>query len=149
MPASGAPLAITPFGYGTIASHAAPPEPVVSLTRKLDAQTLDYVLDDTGREFARMPKLKQRIYLALLTLRGSSAALPRMGIVLPKKLDGSATRRIQASVRDALREVLADGSLVIRRIDVAPHPLNTSRTIVGIEYLDVFAGRPDSARAVI
>lgn len=149
MPASGAPLGTTPFGYGEIATYDEPPGLPTSLVRKIDVLSRDYVIDEDAREFERMPKAKQRIYLALLTLRGSSPALPRMGVSLPKKLDASSPRRIQASVRDALRQLVNDGSIIIRRIDVAIHPENASRTIVGIEYFDTTLGRPDLARTAL
>jgi hypothetical protein len=149
MPASGSPVGSTPFGVGTPESHSAPPEPVSSLVRRIDPLTRDYAIDAASRSFERMPKTRQRVILALTTLRGSTPALPRMGITLPRKLTADMVSVMRASVREALRPLTQEGALSIARIVVEVHPENNSRTIVGVEYVDLLTGAPDSARTVI
>lgn len=129
----------TPFGVGTPVSGAAPPVPATVGARFLSPRTRDYEQGPTGH-LAQMPPVRQRVLLALLTVRGSSTALPAFGLKMPAKITETFAVHVRYAVRDALRKMTdVDRVLRVDGIDVvriAP----AGRILVTVSYADLTTG---------
>ena len=133
----------TPFGYGDPTEVSAPIDNLQADTaRYLNPLTKDWQIDSDTGEYARMPAIRQRVLLALTTIKGSAMGLPDFGVELPKVMDAAFDRRVAASVRLALYQ-LSDVEKVIR-IDGVEVERTTIRATVTVSYTDLTTGQPDS-----
>lgn len=131
----------SPFGPA-IPTSAVVPKRETKLSRWIDPKTGLYSVDEDTGLYKTMPSARQRVMLALLTVRGSSSVLPDLGTERPKKLGGSWPEEQRAEVRRALRQ-LSDVEKTIRidRIDVSiDGPGRGTTTVV---YTDIESGVED------
>lgn len=148
-------LGTSPFGIGTPSTSADPPTALVQAglarpgCRFIDARTRDYVHDPDTLQLAQMPVTRQRVMLALLTIKGSSTVLPRLGLRMPRKI----TEAFDTEVRHAVLSALYQLTTVERVIRVnAIHAARLSpagRVLVEVEYVDLTTGEDDAAQAVL
>lgn len=137
-------LGSTPFGAGTPLPAGPPPTGTSGLCRFIDGQTGDFAIDSTTGHFERMPLVRQRILLYLLTRRGSSTVLPKWGLRRPPKIDASAVWLMQAETRVALSQMTdVEKSLRIDEITVEQVE-GSGRVRVIVRYTDLTTGSPDS-----
>ena len=72
----------------------------------MNPATGDYEQDLVTGQFAQMPPLRQRVVLALRTLLRSSAAVPTMGVELPRKMGTTYAAEVRNAVLVALRQLV-------------------------------------------
>lgn len=96
------PAGAFPFGFGAEEEVATPTSPT-AFSRQIDPATKDYAIENGA--FKRMPPLRQRVVLALSTLRLSSTVLRDWGVGVPRKMGSAAEAEVDASVRLALRQL--------------------------------------------
>ena len=110
---------LCPAGFGDIEAPAAPPSPT-RWSRYIGTDG-KYLIDGVSGNFARMPPLKQRIALAIVTELGSSTVLPGEGLEHPKKMGATFEADMDIRVRKALRrltdveQVMAIQSIQVER----------------------------------
>jgi phage baseplate assembly protein W len=137
-----------PFGTGTPAEAPAPPEGLPSLCRYIDPVTGDVAVDATTGHLQNMPPVRQRFLLLMQTLLGSSSVLPGLGLTIPRIIDDSFARQVDAAVREGARQMTEVEKVArIRRVDVTASALG--RTAVLVEYDDLTLGAPDKAVAFL
>lgn len=141
MPASGSPLALTPFGVGTVATITAPPADPPTYCRYINPGSRDLEIDTSTRHFKQMPKLRQRVLLTLLTLRGSSTVLPDVGVDMPKKLGDRSEPRIRNAVYRAFYRMTTVEKVM--RIDGLLISRNVGRVTITLVYTDLTTGAAD------
>lgn len=131
-------LGSTPYGLGTPATADAPPKAVPIGSRFLNPRTRDWQLDSVTGQYAQHDALSARVLRRLLTSRGTSSAIPTLGIRMPAKIDGAFTRRVQDAVRLALHWEI-DVEKVLRldsvAVEVADSP--TGRVRVTVSFTDL------------
>jgi hypothetical protein len=133
-------FASTPFGLGTPATLTAPPTGD-SGCRYINPATRDYQQDSESLQLAQMPPLRQRVLLALMTLRRSSTAVRNFGIGLPSKIGTTFEAEMRSRVQQALRHLTElEQAMIIDRIDVE-HAGGRGR--VTVSYTDMMTGVPD------
>jgi hypothetical protein len=112
-------------------------------SRYLNPATGDYQIDPTTEHFAQMPKTRQRVLLALLTRRNSSA-VDNFGKRAAKRMGETFEVEERAHVAEALHH-LTEVEKVIRvnRVDVERGTGGRARTTV--HYTDLVSGEPDFA----
>lgn len=139
MPASGAPLGTTPFGFGTPATAPEPPTVGPVLTRYINPSTGDYALNAATGQFQGMPSTRQRILLVVKTVLGSSSAKRRLGIKVPGKIDQTFERSVENSIRLGLRRMVEiEKVLRINSLTVtAGADGNPGRALVLMSYTDL------------
>jgi hypothetical protein len=140
MPASGSPLALTPFGVGTPATITAPPANPPTYCRYINPGSRDLEIDSDTRHFKQMPKLRQRVVLTLLTLKRSSSVLPEVGVEIPPKLDDRSEQRIRKAVYQAFYRMTTVEKVM--RIDGLLISRNVGRVQITLAYTDLTTGRP-------
>src|SRR5690348_6112618 len=101
-----------PFGLGTPASADAPPTGPIGV-RYLNPATGDFEVNSDDGQLAQMPTIRQRVLLALLTVRGSAMAAPDFGLVRSRKVGPSFEAEREASARSSLRQ-MTDVERVLR-----------------------------------
>lgn len=131
-----------PFGYGTPVSATEPPTANTAGVRFLNPQTGDFEQNSDTRNWKQMPRSRQKVLLALKTVRGSSSALPEFGIAAPKKMGD----QFEAQMRDAVRVALAhltDVQKVIRIDDIIVEKGAGGRSRTTVVYTDTSSGIDD------
>jgi hypothetical protein len=106
------PAGTFPAGFAAAAEAAAPPDPS-PFVRAIDPASRDYTIDATTRAFTRTTATRQRVQLALSTLRESSTVQRDWGVLAPRKMSRSFEQEADASVREALAALVRDGSIEI------------------------------------
>lgn len=127
-----------PFGLGTPVEAAIPPTGFPG-SRYINPGSGDYEVDADSGQLAQMPGTRQRVLLALKTLKGSSSVLPEFGILLPRKIDQAIDLRVRDAVRVALSH-LTDVDKVIRIESVLVSRRTTGRLAVTLAYTDLSTG---------
>ena len=140
------PLGSTPFGVGTPLPAGPPPVGNSGLCRYLDGLTGDYAIDHVTGHLASMPVTRQRVLLAILTVKGSSSVLPNMGIRRPPKIDATTTWAMQREVERGLAPLVDEHAIRIDRIAVEQVE-GSGRIRVTVSFTDLQTGKPDSASA--
>lgn len=140
------PLGTSPFGIGTpVAAQPLPEGPAGS--RYLDPLVGDYRVGQLG-QLGQMPPVRQRVLLALRTLRGSSTVLPGFGLVLPRKLDEKAEANVRNAVLAALRR-MTDVERVLRVESVVAQKHPGGRLAVLVAFSDLTTGQRDTVSTVL
>ena len=142
------PYGFAPFGVGAPASVADAPKNSAG-SRYLNPQTGDYELAGATGQQAQMPPTRQRVLLAVKTVKGSSTANPQFGFAAPRKIGTNFVAQTTASIRSAVSHLTNEDAPVIRieRIDVLR--TGVGRLVVTISYVDLLTGQVDSAEAQI
>jgi hypothetical protein len=137
------PLGSTPFGCGTPLPAGPPPTGYSGLCRFIDGFTGDYAIDPVTGHLAAMPVVRQRVLLALLTVRGSSSVLPTMGMRRPSKIGSDTAWAMAAEARVALSH-MTDVERVLRVDNLTVEQVEGSgRVRIICEYTDLTTGQPD------
>lgn len=131
----------TPFGLGTPDAALAPPTIAPQEARWIDPVAKDYVVGPDG-EYLRMPRLRQRVLLALGTILGSSSVQPTAGLKLTDRIDANYERRTQFAVKSALAFLVASGELRVDSVTVTED--RPGRTTTLVAYTDLLTGEPDT-----
>jgi len=131
-----------PFGIGTPA--AAPDALGLSAgSRYLNPSTGDYQVDPTTEHFAQMPKTRQRVLLALLTRRNSSA-VDGFGKRVARRMGDSFEVEERANVAEALHHMTeVEKVLRVNQVDVERGLGGRAR--VTVHYTDLVSGERDFA----
>lgn len=133
----------TPAGFAVAPELADPPTDYPTESRFIDPISKDWV-PDTGNsyEWQRMPTTRQRVFLALTTVKGSNAALFGFGFDLPRKMDSAFDRRVTTAVQSALYQLLQ----VERRItlDSVSVERTAQRAVITVSYTDLETGEEDT-----
>lgn len=137
MPTTTAPLG-SPFALG-IPATASEPATATELSRYIDPNNGTYRIDASSGVYGTMPATRQRVLLALMTLRGSSTVLPDFGLIMPRKLGPSTLAQVQDAVRRALSHLT--GVITIDAIELKrTHP---GRGEVNVSFTDITSGERD------
>jgi hypothetical protein len=135
-----APAGMTPFGVGTPATGAEPPSGPAG-SRYINPVTRDYQVDPTTGQFAQMPPVRQRVLLAVLTARNSSA-VPGFGTRLPPNMDESFESAVRAEITRALNQ-LTQVERVCRLDAVLVKRGRLGRAQITIVFVDLTTGTRD------
>lgn len=132
-----------PFGIGTTMPTSAAPPDGDSGTRYINPGSRDYERDTTTGHLAQMPSKRQRVLLALLTVRGSVSVDPLRGVVLPRKMTPTFVEDMRQSVRSALHYMTdVERSITVDSIDVLKGA--RGRAQVTVSFTDLETGEQDS-----
>lgn len=128
------PMGTMAFGGGTPTTGSAPPS-LSRASRYINPYTHDYEFDAVSRGFRRMPSVRQRVQLALGTIRGSSTVSQNWGITMPRKIGNQFAAEVEAAVRQALSQ-MTDVEKVLRvdKVDVRAYHM---RSEVVVWYTDL------------
>lgn len=137
-----------PFGTGTPVDAPEPPSGVPSLCRFIDPTTGDVSVDDVTGHLRSMPHVRQRFLLLLQTLSGSSSVLPDLGIVVPRIIDDSFARQVDAAIRLGARQ-MTEVEKVARITKITVQASALGRVLALVEYDDLKLDEPDRAAAFI
>lgn len=133
-------LGSTPFGAGTPLPAGVPPTGYSGLCRFIDGLTGDYQINTITGHLAGMPILRQRILLALVTRKGSSSALPKLGLSWPTKIDAQMARLLDAEARASLFQ-LTDVEKCMRIDELTIEQVEgTGRVRLTLRYTDLQTG---------
>lgn len=128
----------TPAGVG--APEAAPLPPTIDGgVRYINPATGDYELDPATGQYAQMPIIRQRVMIALLTVKRSSTVLPDLGIIRPTKMGDRFQAEMEQSVREALHQ-LTDIEQVIEIDFVTVERGAGGRARITVSYTDLTTG---------
>ena len=110
------------------------------MCRSIDPTTRDYTVDTVTGHLSQTTPVRQRVFLRLLTLRGSSTAVPELGAAIPGKMDERFTARVVAAVHEALRqEVDVERVMAILSVEVQR---SNRRAAIHVRYQDLTTGEP-------
>ncbi len=133
----------TPAGFAVAPELVAPPADYPTASRYLDPVSKDWVPDDTnGNEWQRMPTTRQRVVLALSTVRGSNAALFAFGFTVPRRMDSSFEQRVAVAVRAALAHLIVTEKRI--RLDSVAVQRTAQRATITVSYTDLETGEDDT-----
>ena len=149
------PVGTSPFGLGQPTTTAEPPTVKVLAglatpgCRYLDPNTRDYVHDDDSGQLAQMPTTRQRVLLALLTVKGSSTVLPNLGVRMPRKITEAFERETQHAVQSALHRLTVIERVVAVRAIKVERLAGTGRVGVTVEFVDLTTGEEDAVSSAL
>jgi hypothetical protein len=104
--------------------------------RLIDPDTRDYAFDEDGRTIG-MSGVRQRVYLALATVRGSSAvASLGQGYTSIQRIGDNTTAQIENEINLALADLIADGSITLLSISIRRDTTITSRLSIVVQWRD-------------
>lgn len=129
------------FGLGTPAEAADPPTGSAG-SRYINPVSKDYELDGVTGQLKQMSKNMQRVLLALSTLKTSATAVPRFGVVLPRKMGTSFEKELEQSTRLALIH-LTDFEEAIHIDAIIVERGRNSRAQATVIYEDLETGEKD------
>lgn len=90
-----------------------------------------------------MPHVRQRVLIAVLTLQGSSTALPKFGTRLPRKMGDTFEAEVSNSVKAALRQ-MTDVERVMKIDGLKVERGSGGRAQITISYTDLERNLQDS-----
>lgn len=111
-------------------------------SRYINPATGDYELDQTTGQLKQMPRTRQRVLLALITLQKSATGVPAFGNFLPRKMGTAFEVQVKQAVLFALRH-LTDSEQVIRIEAIIVERGRNSRARVTVSYTDLETNQPD------
>lgn len=111
-------------------------------SRYINPATGDYEIDQTTGQLKQMPRTRQRVLLALITLQKSATAVPTFGATLPRKMGTTFEVQVKHAVILALRH-LVEGEQVIRLDEILVERGRNSRARVTVSYTDLETNLPD------
>jgi hypothetical protein len=142
-----APMGSSPMGVGQ-PEDAPPPPTGHGGCRFINAATGDYEIDPVTGQYAQMPPVRQRVLIALLTIRGSNSANPALGIKRPRKMGDRFQAEMEQAVRESLRQLTeVENVMAIDFILVERGAGGRAR--VTVSYEDLTTGERDQATANI
>jgi hypothetical protein len=121
----------TPYGVGTTTDDTAAPTLPADKAAYLDPVTKDYATDDDG-ELQRMPITRQRVYLALATVKW------------PPRIGADFVQNIKTTAQLALQFLIDEQAIDLVNVSAADRADGvTGRAQVVVEYFDISEGEPD------
>lgn len=139
------PVGTGPFGFGVPPSAAVPPTGPAG-SRYINPATRDYQQDPATGQLKQMPPLRQRVLLTLLTVAGSSAAVPTMGVTYPRKMGDDFEAQVKAAVRYGMRQ-MTDIERVMRIDSIVVERGFSGRGRITLSYTDLTTGLADRVSA--
>lgn len=128
-----------PFGLETPDTPPDPPTGTAG-SRFINPATGDYEKDGVTGQLKQMPRTRQRVLLALITLRQTASTAPSFGNKLPRKMGTAFEMESRQAVLYALRHLVETAirieSLVVERG-------RGSRARITLSYTDLDTGEPD------
>lgn len=112
-------------------------------SRYINPNTGDYQIDKKTGHMAQMPKTRQRVLLALSTLKSSATAVPAFGFRPPRKIGSSFDAEMKFAVRSALKHLTIEQSPVIQIQEIIVKRTGASRSEVTVVYIDLLSGNTD------
>lgn len=137
------PAGSSPFGLGTPAAAVEPPDGP-SGSRYLNPITRDYEVDATTGHFKQMPGTRQRVLIALLTLRNSSG-LAGFGVRMPTRMGDAFETQSKQAVRQALQH-MTEVEKSMRIDDIVVERGIGGRSRVTVVFTDLVTGDQDRVR---
>lgn len=135
-----------PFGIGTpVAAQPLPTGPAGS--RYIGSVSGDYQVGPGG-QLAQMPPLRQRVLLAVRTVKRSATLTPGLGIKMPTKLDGKTVVNVTNAVRSALYR-LTDVERVMRVDAILVQKRPGGRVDVIVSFTDLTSGVDDTVTSAL
>lgn len=131
------------FGVGVPAALTATPLPEAG-SRFINPRTRDFEVDSNTEQLAQMPKTRQRVLLAVTTVRSSSTAIPGMGLAMPDRIGGAFETQTRFAYRSALAHLTREESPVIQIDDIKVEVYAVGKVLVTISYTDLATGEPDT-----
>jgi hypothetical protein len=126
---------LCPVGLYDVTEPTAPPKPS-EFSRFLGTDG-QYVIDGVSGGFARMPRLKQRIVLAVATVLGSSTVQPDWGLKIPAKMTATFDAQVAVAIRKALRRLTdVERLMLITDIRVERDTWRARATVVYVDLSD-------------
>lgn len=111
-------------------------------SRFINPATGDYEKDGVTGQLKQMPRTRQRVLLALITLRRTASTSPGFGSKLPRKMGTAFEIETRQAVLYALRH-LTDVEKVIRIESLLVERGLNSRARVTVSYTDLDTNEPD------
>lgn len=134
------PLGTSPAGIGLPDDDATVPSGNSAMCRSIDPMTRDYTVDTETGHLSQTTPVRQRVFIRLLTLKGSSTSVPELGAAIPGKMDERFSAKVVAAVHEALRqEVEVERVMSILSIDVQR---SNRRAAIHVRYQDLTTGEP-------
>lgn len=130
------------FGLGT---PLVAPDPVTGQagSRWINPATSDYEVDPNTGQLKQMPATRQRVLLALMTLKGSASTVPRFGVNLPTKMGTTFESECKASVINALSHLTGGEVPTIRLNFITVERGRSSRARITVDWTDTTTGETD------
>ncbi len=139
-----APFGTAAFALGTPAEPGAAPAPSNG-SRFLNPRTRDWEIDPDTSQHAQMPAARQRVLLALLTVRGSATSAPGFGFKPPSKIGPRFEAETRNAVRVALAHLTREDAPAIEIQDIAVQKIAPGRVLLTVSYVDLATGEEDEA----
>ena len=140
------PFGLGPFGLETPDDPPTPPTGTAG-SRYINPATGDYEVDETTGQLKQMPRTRQRVLLALITMRRTVPTAPRFGANLPRKMGTSFEVEVRQSVALALQHLVNERAIDLQQIVVERG--RNSRARVTVNYIDLDTDEPDFVETVI
>ncbi len=137
------PFGLGPFGLETPDDPPTPPTGSPGC-RYINPASGDYENDPATGQLKQMPRARQRVLLALLTLQRSASTAPQFGSKLPRKMGTSFEIEVRQAVTLALRH-LTEIEEAIRINSITVERGRGSRARVTVSYIDLDTMQPDEA----
>lgn len=135
-------FATTPLGLGTPGLPGSVPAPGDG-SRFLNPQSRDWEIDPATTQLAQMPPTRQRVLLALLTVRGSATAVPGFGFTPPTKIGALFEAQTRNAVRTALRHLTNEEAPVISIDNIDVVKVAPGRVVLTVEFTDLATSESD------
>lgn len=146
MPYTGEGAGILPFVDAIENDLTAPPPEPPTMVRYINPVTRQLEISTATGHFVSMPRLRQRVLIILMTVRGSSSVLQRFGLEVPDKILSTIQADMQQSVARAFdRMVRVEKSMRID--DVTIDVGSFGRVGIVLTYTDLATRQSDQVSA--
>jgi len=137
---------LMPFGLGPFGLETPddPPEPPTGTagSRYINPATGDYETDGVTGQLKQMPRTRQRVLLALVTLRRSASTSPGFGGKYPRKMGTTFEIETRQAVLFALKHLI-EVEKAIRIENILIERGLGSRARITVSYTDLDTNEPD------
>lgn len=133
------------FNFGSCApgTLAAIPAPVCG-TRYINPITRDYQIDPATKQLAQMPHARQLVLLAVMTIKGSSSALPWIGLEAPTVLSDQFESDLRAKYFEALSHLTSGDTPIIIVENIQIEIYEIGKVAATISFIDLQTGLRDT-----
>ncbi len=126
----------SPLGLGTPGLPGSAPA-ASNGSRFLNPKTRDWEIDPATSQLAQMPATRQRVLLALLTVRGSATSAPGFGFKAPSKIGTLFEAQTRNAARTALAHLTNEESPAIEIESITVQRIATGRVLLTVTYVDL------------
>ena len=148
MPFSNSGYGTSPYGVGTPATSADPPEGPPVMSRFINPATRKPEINEDTRKFRSMPSTRQRVLLIAMTIRGSSSVLRQFGISKPDKVRAATLKQEMRAEVSRAYDYMTRVERSIRIDDVVVNAGDFGRVEVTIVYTDLTTRQADQRVSV-